>query len=266
MAYFGKEGSHMSVEVKNLTFSYGQHKVLNNTGLIANDGELLAVLGANGSGKSTLFNCMLGLLKPSSGQVLIDGVPIREMSAMELARRVAYVPQSHSPSFSYSVFDMVLMGTTPQVRGAGVPGRREALQTDGALEMLGIADLRSRAYTEISGGERQLTLIARAIAQQARVLITDEPTANLDYGNSLRILKKIKELAREGYTVIQSTHNPDHAFLFADRVAALSDGHIIADGEPAATITPELVTHLYGVRVTVEAAANGSRTCVPAMQ
>ena len=255
----------MSIEVKGLTFAYGQRMVLNGADLTANAGELLAVLGANGSGKSTLFNCILRLLPPKSGGVFIDGVPTSDMSTAELARHIAYVPQSHNPSFSYSVFDMVLMGTTPKIRGMGVPGRREEDQANAALEMLDIAELHSRAYTEISGGERQLTLIARAIAQQAPVLIMDEPTANLDYGNSLRVLSKIKELAREGYTIIQSTHNPDHAFLFADSVAALSDGRMAAFGTPAETITPELVELLYDVRVTVEQASNGAYTCIPAM-
>jgi len=252
----------MSIEIKNLSFSYGKHRVLEDISLTVNDGELLAVLGPNGVGKTTLFNCMLRLLNGYSGQTLIDGVSVNDMKVTELARKVAYVPQSHYPSFSYSVFDMVLMGTTPHIHGVASPGRREMEQSEQALEKLGILHLRDRAYTQISGGERQLTLIARALAQQAKVIIMDEPTANLDYGNQLRVLSGIKELAAGGYTIIQSTHSPDHAFLFADSVLALMDGRVAAYGAPKDVITPELVKALYNVEVQIQV-GNASYTCVP---
>jgi len=253
----------MKVEVKSLSFSYGKHRVLDGVDFVANTGELLDFLGPNGVGKSTLFNCILGLRNDYDGEILIDGKAVRNMRPVDLAQRIAYVPQSHSPTFGYSVYDMVLMGTTPQISGASMPGKRETEQTERALETLDIAHLHDRPYTEISGGERQLTLIARALAQKTRIIIMDEPTANLDYGNSLRVLTKIKELAREGYTIMCSTHNPDHAFLFADRVAALSDGRITALGAPQTAITTELLRQLYDVDVTIDQTVNGSFACVP---
>jgi iron complex transport system ATP-binding protein len=251
----------MSVEVKNLSFSYGKHAVLNDVSFTANPGEMLCVLGPNGVGKSTLFNCILGLLKPNSGGIYVDGTPIADIPIRKLAQSIAFVPQSHSPTFNYSVFDMVLMGTTAQVGGVSAPGERQMKIAEDALGRVGIAHLRGRGFLQISGGERQLTLIARALAQQAHIIIMDEPTANLDYGNQLRVLGQVKSLAREGLCVIQSTHNPDHAFMFADRVLALRDGAVAAFGTPREAVTEELIESLYGVRVRLVEGENGVRHC-----
>jgi len=253
----------MSIEVKNLSFSYGNHRVLDDVSFEALDGELLAVLGPNGVGKSTLFYCMLALQHPGAGAVLLDGKPVHEMPSTQLARRIAYVPQSHAPTFNYSVFDMVLMGTTARVGGFSAPGPDEMKAAQDALERVGIPHLASRGYLRISGGERQLTLIARALAQKAKVIIMDEPTANLDYGNGLRVLSLVKELARESYTVIQSTHNPDHAFLFADRVLALNNGRVAAYGAPRECLTAELIYELYRIHVRLREIEDGNTLCEP---
>jgi len=231
----------------------------------ADSGELLAVLGPNGVGKSTLFYCMLALHRPSAGAVLLDGKPIHDTPPSKLAQRIAYVPQSHAPTFNYSVFDMVLMGTTARVGGFAAPGAEERNAARSAMERVGISHLASRGYLRISGGERQLTLIARALAQRAKVLIMDEPTANLDYGNGLRVLSQVKELAREGYTVIQSTHNPDHAFLFADSVLALNAGRVAAHGAPRECLTEDLIRELYGVRVRLRESEDGHINCEPVL-
>ena len=253
----------MSVKVENLSFSYGKRRVLDGVSFELNDGEMLCLLGPNGVGKSTLFNCILGLLTPESGEILIHGEPISDIGVRELARRIAFVPQSHAPTFNYSVFDMVLMGTTSRVGGISSPGSEHIALAEDALERVGIAHLRTRGYMQISGGERQLTLIARALAQQASVIIMDEPTANLDYGNQLRVLMRIKELSREGITVIQSTHNPEHAFLFADRIIALIDGRVAADGKPSEAVTEDLIHALYGVRVRLTHDEDGTIRCNP---
>ena len=183
----------MSLEVRNLSFSYGSHRVLQNVSFRAREGELLAVLGPNGVGKSTMFHLLLGLEKSRFGTLWIDGEPVDSASAL-LARQIAYVPQSHYPSFNYSVTDMVLMGTTVQVHGFASPGLKQMAQAEDAMEQMGITHLRDRGYLQISGGERQLVLVARALAQQAKILILDEPTANLDYGNQLRVLSRIKRV------------------------------------------------------------------------
>ena len=157
------------MKIKNLSFSYGDREVLKNVSFSAEYGQFLSVLGPNGVGKSTLFRCMLGLLTPTGGSVSIEEEPILSMSAAQLAKRIAYIPQSHHPVFNFSVFDMVLMGTTAQTPTFATPRKKQFRQVEEALNKLGISHLRDRSYSNISGGERQLVLIARAIAQQAKI-------------------------------------------------------------------------------------------------
>lgn len=254
----------MSIEVINLSFSYGDRLILKHVSFAAQDNQLLSILGANGVGKSTLFRCMLGLQKGYSGEILLHGKNLKTMRIMEIARSVAYIPQSHYPSFNYSVFDMVLMGTTHQVSMISKPGKKQILLVDNALERLGIRHLKTRGYTQISGGERQLVLMARALVQEAKILILDEPTANLDYGNQIRVLTQIKSLAKEGYTIIQSTHNPDQTFLFSDTVMAMKDGEIAAWGQPGDIFTEDLIRNLYAAEVTINSLYDDRvRVCVP---
>jgi iron complex transport system ATP-binding protein len=254
----------MSIQIKELSFSYGAHRVLDGVSFSAEAGSLLAVLGPNGVGKSTLFQCILGLLPNYRGMITVNGEDAKKIGIQEMARRVAYIPQSHSPVFNYSVSDIVLMGTTAQVSAVRNPGRGQTALADAALDRLGIGHLRNRGYTRISGGERQLVLIARALAQNAKILVMDEPTSSLDYGNQIRILTHVKKLTAEGYTVIQSTHNPDQTFLFADRVLALSKGHILKQGRPADVISEALIKTLYGVEVEVQSlCGDRARVCLP---
>ncbi|MDR2501042.1 MAG: ABC transporter ATP-binding protein [Treponema sp.] len=253
----------MSITVNQLSFSYGGRRVLERVSFQTRPGELLCVLGANGAGKSTLFHCMLGLQPVHAGEVLVQGAPVRSIKPPELARRIAYVPQSHAPVYNYTVLDMALMGTAAQINGLSSPGAAQMRTAEAALNRLGILHLRSRGYMKISGGERQLVMIARALAQEAQVLIMDEPTANLDYGNQLRLFSRVKELVKAGYTVIQSTHNPEQALLFADRILALRDGRIAALGAPEAAITAELIKSLYGVPVRLRQNAEGRLRCEP---
>ena len=254
----------MSIKIENLCFSYGSHEVLKNVSFDAQYGQFLSVLGPNGVGKSTLFRCMLGLLPPARGSVSIDGTPISRLSASQLARRIAFIPQSHNPVFNYSVFDMVLMGTTAQTGTLSSPGKAQTELVDSALEALGISHLKDRSYGAISGGERQLVLIARAMAQQAKILVMDEPSASLDFGNRIRVMQTVQALAREGYCVIQSTHDPDQAYLYSDRVLALYEGQALAFGTPQEIISNELISTLYGVEVEVCSMQNDAvRVCIP---
>lgn len=255
----------MRLRVDDLHFSYGSHEVLKGISFHVEDAGFVSLLGPNGAGKSTLFRCMLGLLTPASGSVHICGRDIRNMPASELSHRVAYIPQSHSPVFNFSVFDMVLMGTTSQLSPFATPGREQREIAEAAMERVGIAHLRDRGCGNISGGERQLALIARAIAQQAKILVMDEPSASLDYGNKLRVMEIVKKLTSDGYTVIQSTHDPDQAYLYSDQILALYDGKILADGTPRDTISSDLISKLYSVDVQVcSMHEDGVRVCVPA--
>ena len=250
----------MSISIEHLTFSYGSHEVLKGVTFHAEPGQFLSVLGPNGVGKS----CILGLLTPSGGSIAIHGTPISQLSPAQLARHIAFIPQSHNPVFNYSVFDMVLMGTTAQTGTFSSPGKAQTEVVEAALEKLGIAHLKDRSYGNISGGERQLVLIARAMAQQAKILVMDEPSANLDYGNRIRVMQTVRKLTEDGYCVIQSTHDPDQAYLYSDRVLALYDGRVLAFGTPQDTIDSQLISTLYSVDVEVCSLQNDLvRICLP---
>ncbi|MDR2404594.1 MAG: ABC transporter ATP-binding protein [Spirochaetaceae bacterium] len=251
------------LEVRRLSFSYGDHQVLRDISFSLEQGELVGMLGPNGAGKSTLFRCMLGLERNYTGEVQLNGGEIKTKGPAELSRHIAYVPQIHYPSFNYSALDMVLMGTASQGREWSLPGRSQRKAAEEALDRLGIAHLRERGFRYLSGGEQQLVLIARALAQQARILMMDEPTANLDYGNQIRLLLQIKALSRQGYSIILSTHNPDHAFLCAGRVLALQDRGLAASGPPAEVLTAGLIESLYGIRVLIHRDQQGTLSCVP---
>jgi iron complex transport system ATP-binding protein len=251
------------LEVQGLDFSYGGRQILRNIGFALGKREFLAVLGPNGVGKSTLFRCILGIEKRYSGRIMLDNADIRGKSPREMAKNIAYVPQIHYPSFNYSVMDMVLMGTAAQGREWAQPDARQRRNAAEALERLGIARLIGRDFTRLSGGERQLVLIARALAQQARLLVMDEPTANLDYGNQIRVLLQIEALSAQGYSVIMSTHNPEHALQFAGRVLALRDGEIAALGPAAEALDAALIHALYGVDVSLRRDETGAVSCAP---
>lgn len=239
----------MRLTIENLSFRYGGRGVLHEISFTAEEGELLAILGPNGVGKTTLFKCVMGLERPCGGRILADGTDLSALSPRARAHRVALIPQVHPLSFRYSVFDMVLMGTSHSLSPLALPGERERAAARGALERLGISSLADRPFDRLSGGEQQLVFVARALAQQAKVLLMDEPTASLDYGNRLRVLGAARDLARDGYTVLLSTHDPQHALWFADRALALREGRVLALGAPRAVVTEALLFQLYGRRL-----------------
>ena len=239
----------MSLSVENLSFSYDKTPVLRDVTFTAEKGELLSVLGPNGVGKTTLFRCVLGTLTPSSGRVTVGGCDLTALPPRERARRIAYIPQIHPATFGYTVLDTVLMGAARQLNAFQQPQAAQLRQAEEALEQVGAAHLRERNFAHLSGGEQQLVLIARALAQRAEVLVMDEPTSALDYGNQLRILQMVRRLAAQGYTVVLSTHNPQHARTFAHRLLVLHDGTAAALGRPADVLTPALMEKLYGVQV-----------------
>lgn len=254
------------LKAENVSFSYGRKEVLKHLSFQADSGELVCVLGPNGVGKSTLFRCLLGILRDYSGSITVEGQDSRGMSYERLAQYIAYIPQSHTPVFNYSVLDVVMMGTTARLGRFSSPKLQQEKLAIGILQALGIDYLRERGYAYISGGERQLVLIARAMAQEAKILIMDEPTANLDYGNQVRVMEHISGLKQQGYTIILSTHNPDHAFLFSDRVLILKEGEMRYSGKPCEVMTKKVLDEIYGIDIGLYEVDTGERrirVCIP---
>ncbi len=247
----------MLIDVRSLSFAYDRIPVLQDVSFQTEEGSLVAVLGPNGVGKSTLFKCLLGFLKKYTGEILLGGIDSRTMSQREMSKMIAYIPQSSEPVFNYTLQDIVLMGTTAGMGTFSRPKEAQVEEARAALDDLGILHLADRGIGRVSGGERQLTLIARAIVQKARILIMDEPTANLDYGNKFRVMNKIKELSKQGYTILLSTHDPEQALRFSSHVLALSGGRVCAYGNTDEVLTEELLKKLYNISVTTVVGMSG---------
>jgi iron complex transport system ATP-binding protein len=252
------------IRIEELSFSYRGQAVLAGLSLDVAEGGVTALLGPNGSGKTTLLKLILGLLKPAKGTLSFRGRDLQRIAPRELAREMAYVPQVHREAFGYRVEHIVLMGRMPHTSFFSGYGARDRLIATEAMERLGIAHLAHRPYTEVSGGERQLALIARALTQGAQVFIMDEPTNGLDYGHQVRLLGRMSSLAKEGLTFLFSTHHPDHALSVADRVVMMQSGAILHDS-PVAGITSESLRALYGVDVRILPVHEGQRVCVPVL-
>lgn len=239
------------ISVKDLRFAYGSHQVLKGVTFDVGCGGLTALLGCNGAGKTTLLRCLLGLETHYQGSILLEGKELTNYPPSQLAQKIAYIPQSSYPAFQYSVLDMVLMGVTRRLRAFSTPGKAETAQAMSTLETLHIAHLAQRSFVHLSGGERQMVLIARALAQQAGILLMDEPCASLDFGNQHRVMQTARDLSRQGYTIIMSTHSPQHVLTYADRLLALSEGRLICEGKPGEVLDAKLMQKLYGIPVQI---------------
>ena len=254
----------MILEIKELHFAYKKTPVLTGVNFSADIGQCICLLGENGAGKTTLFRCLLGFLNNYEGEISIGGENAKKLSVRALAKKIAYIPQAHAPVFNYTIFEIVMMGTNVLRPGVSQPGKYEREVTWKMLDTMNITHLAERGYAETSGGERQLSLIARALAQNSKILVMDEPTANLDYGNQFRVMRQIKKLAKQGYLVILSTHNPEHALLYADKVLVLKDGKAVEYGKPKEILNPETIEFIYGVPVEFHnvAASKGDVTVI----
>ena len=226
-------------------------------------GHMTSLLGPNGSGKTTLFRCIAGLWQQQQGSINYNNNDISHLSARERARLLALVPQEHEPPFPYSIFDVVLMGRAAHLSIFSSPSSLDRELATEAMQSVGITHLRDRPYTQISGGERQLVLIARALVQQAPLLLLDEPTSHLDFRNQILTLQKIKSIAKQrGLSVLMTIHDPNLAMLFSDRVVMLSGGEVIASGAPQDAVSAENLKAMYGISVAIMD-NNGSKVICP---
>jgi iron complex transport system ATP-binding protein len=239
----------MTIAARNLSIGYRDRLVGSGLSISLNEGESLALLGPNGGGKTTLLKTLLGLLPPRAGEVALNGRPLAAIPVRERARLIGYVPQVHTGTFAFTVETVVLMGRTAYGSLFSRPSAKDFAVASAMLERLGIPHLAQRSYTEISGGERQLVLLARALAQEPRFVVLDEPTASLDFGNQGKVLREIEVLAGAGLGVLFTTHDPNHALRASHRVCLLRAGIIVAEGNTEEVLTRANLEALYGAAV-----------------
>lgn len=251
----------MIFEVKDISFHYIPHKnIFEDVNFCLADGDILSILGTNGAGKSTLLNCLAGLLRPNSGEILLNDKPLSRMNKIEIAQNIGYVPQIHNSSFSYSVLEYTVMGRTPYIPAYSKPSSEDYQIAMHNLKKVGMDRMCQKIYTEMSGGEQQLVTIARVLTQNAKVILLDEPTNHLDYRNQHRTIEMLQQLSQEGYIIITTTHNPDHAFLLGGNAGILIPGNNLQIGSVTKELTAERLTNLYGMDIKVLYVEEADRT------
>ncbi len=233
------------IEIEDLRFDYDGHLALDSVSLQIGEGTLCALFGPNGSGKTTLLRCLAKFLPYRRGKIEIDGSDLKGIGNKALAKLVSYVPQDHTPPFPFTVREVTLMGRTPHMGGIFGPRRKDVAFAERALRAIGIEELAARHYTELSGGQRQLVLLARAVAQDTRVMLLDEPTAALDFKNQMRVWTLLRSFARDGKTVIVCTHDPNHVSWFCDSVVILREGQVLKVGTADEVMTDHILNMLY---------------------
>ena len=244
------------LKVQNAVCGYrGRRKtqkiIIDGLSLSIDHGEIMCVLGKNGVGKTTLFRTILGSLPLISGRIEIDHTDLSSMSRSQIARRIAYVPQSHIPPFPFTVRQVVEMGRVSHMKIYSVPSDKDRKAAEEAMYIMGILSLADQPYTEISGGERQLVLISRALAQEADYLIMDEPTANLDFGNQVRVLELLRDLAADGRGIMMTTHYPDQVFMARSRCTVIRDAKHFLTGDAGEILTTGLMEDIYGIKASI---------------
>lgn len=241
----------MSLVLDNVSCGYTREPVLRGVSLTVAEGEFVCLLGPNGSGKTALLKTLAGILPPLGGHIRIDGCEWFELPVRDRAARLAYVPQAHAPLFAFRVLDVVAMGRTARWPLWSGPTAADWRAAETALDAVQMSAFAERRYTELSGGERQMVLVARALAQEARFLVLDEPASSLDFGNQVRMLQTLRCLVREGFGVLMATHHPEHALRCATRVAVVREGRLSPAGAPGETLTAERLEAIYRVPFVV---------------
>lgn len=256
----------MRLELTGVACGYGGTRIVEAFTASVASGHVLCLLGPNGVGKTTLLKCLLRTIPLLDGRIAVDGRDVHTFSTKAYAMLVAYVPQTHTPPFAFRVFDVVGMGRAAHQGLAARLSREDEGVIHRCMEQLGILSLANRVYTELSGGERQMVLIARALAQEPAFLLMDEPMSNLDFGNQARTLATVAELSGQGIGIVMTTHHPDHIFMLDADAALMLPGHQYLTGKADAVVTEENLRHAYGIDVAVvDASYRGTpmRLCRP---
>jgi len=254
----------MKLISRDVAFAYtADREILSSVSLSLINGQVSFILGANGTGKTTLLECLSGLRVPLRGSVSIDGDDLHQLPLRTRAQHIGLVPQLHEPVFQFTVEQAILMGRAPHLGLFDRPGERDYQVVGEAIDAVGIQHLCQRPYTKISGGERQLVLIARGLAQGARCLLMDEPVAHLDPHHQHDVLSIVRELADDGFSFAITSHLPNHALLYGDWTAFLIDGKADVQGPPATTITEVSLQLAYNMAFEIVEGASGSRAVLP---
>ncbi|HIE06378.1 MAG TPA: ABC transporter ATP-binding protein [bacterium (Candidatus Stahlbacteria)] len=237
------------IYVKNLTFSYFDHPVINDISFSIEKGDFVGIIGPNGAGKSTLLRLLANILKGQSGSIQIDGRDLDSFRREDLARLVGFIPQETHFSLNFRVFDVILQGRYPHLGFFKIEDLNDNRIVDEAIQRTRISHLSDKQILDISSGERQMVVITRAVAQRPEILLLDEPTSFLDIKHQVEIMNLLKDLNREGITIIVVVHDLNLAGLFCGRLLLINQGRIAASGSPAEIITPEMIKKIYGVDV-----------------
>lgn len=256
------------LKIKEIVSGYGKKVVVDNISMEVRRGDFICILGSNGCGKTTLLKTILGFIKPIHGEIYVDNISLGNLKEKDLAKKVAYIPQAHVPPFPFTVKDVVIMGRTPYLGKSSSPSVKDEKLAHESMERFGILKFKNNPYTELSGGQQQLTMIARALVQNTDYIFMDEPTANLDFGNEYKVLEEVYSLAKlYNKGVIMVTHNPNHVFSFADKVIIMKDGKIYRSGYPDENITEDALRDIYNTEVKVVGVpiddSYKTKVCVP---
>ena len=250
-------------DVRNISFSYEDELIFSNISFSIEKGDVLCILGPNGTGKTTMIKCLNGLYDIDDGEIFINGKNIKTLSFSEISKHIGYIPQSHVPSFPFKVLDVVLMGRAPYLNLTDSPKKEDVEIAINALKTLDIEYLKDKEYTNLSGGERQLVFLARILCQQPDILILDEPTSHLDFGNQIKFLEIIDNLSKAGLSIIMSSHFPDHAFLSSTKVAIMKDKTFIDFGSPDDVVNEKNLKEAYSIDVKLIELDDDRKVCVP---
>jgi iron complex transport system ATP-binding protein len=254
----------VSLAIDNLSAAYGKLPVLKDVSLTVEQGSICALMGRNGSGKTTMLRCIDAILKPTKGRVLANGKEINRLSRMEIARLISLVPQGIQTAFSFSCLEMVLMGSAARLRAWDAPGKKETHKALEILNEMGIHTLAYRPFNEISGGERQLVMLSRALFQQAPIMLLDEPNSHLDFSNQHRMMALMREVVKKrGVTALISLHDPNLTFYYCDQAAMLNEGRIIATGPTSEVMEDHILRQALGENIQTDTTITGLQVVTP---